>query len=262
MGLRAGVRISADRDAVTVSAGMALTTDDGIRALPYAASAVVPVGPWRPLDARERELLFTVDTRGVATGDTVAILRMPDEVVARLRGVPLPAETTLAGAPLRTPEAAAALEQVAPALEPYVAREDRVLQGIRVQTGTLMTSTTYTFGARLALTGMHLDRWHGGPDGCTTHGQLVINIGKHDRYLLFVNIPAVELAPPISDSQDSWLSLPREVARRHADYPVVRVRVRPGEAYLAPTESVVHDVSLDAGNDLDVCFMLRGRLRA
>jgi hypothetical protein len=262
MGLRAGLRVSAERDAVTVSAGMALAVDEVIGELPYVASAVVPVGPWRSLDERERELLFTSDPGGVATGRTVAVVRMPDELVARLRAVPLPAETTLAGAPIRTPEAAAAREQVAPALEPYVAREDRVLQGIRVQRGTLMTSTTHPFGDRLALTGMHLDRWHVGPDGCTAHGQLAINLGVHDRYLLFVNIPAIELAPRIDDPRDSWLTLPREVARRHADYPVVRVRVRPGEAYLAPTESVMHDVSLEAGDELDVCFMLRGRLRA
>jgi hypothetical protein len=42
-------------------------------------------------------------------------------------------------------------------------------------------------------------------------------------------------------------------------YPVVRVRIHPGEAYVAPTENILHDGSSIDMNAMDITFSIRGR---
>jgi len=43
------------------------------------------------------------------------------------------------------------------------------------------------------------------------------------------------------------------------NYPVVRVRLRPGEAYIAPTENILHDGSSAGVGNVNHYLSLRGR---
>ena len=45
--------------------------------------------------------------------------------------------------------------------------------------------------------------------------------------------------------------------QRYPDYPVIKVRVAPGEAYIAPTENMIHDASTVAKRvpDLHLTFL-------
>ena len=42
-------------------------------------------------------------------------------------------------------------------------------------------------------------------------------------------------------------------------YPVVRVRLDPGEGYMAPTENLIHDATTSSPDALDVQFRVCGR---
>ena len=46
--------------------------------------------------------------------------------------------------------------------------------------------------------------------------------------------------------------LGRKFLRVFDDYPITRIRVKPGDAYIAPTENIVHDGCTELGSDLDV----------
>jgi hypothetical protein len=43
------------------------------------------------------------------------------------------------------------------------------------------------------------------------------------------------------------------------DYPIVRLRLRPGEAYIAPTENVLHDGSSTGVRAINQYLSMRGR---
>ena len=247
---------------VWLSSGSELVSSLRVGDTPYLTSSVVPIGDWRVPGEAEQQLLLRRDRAVVKPGGTVAVVRMPDAVLQPLRGLAGAAAATIAGAPIRTPDAeqasARALEHLHGFLE---SNADLAIQGIRVQAGGLRTATTHRFGERVAFIGLHVDRWHEGPYGCRDHGQLSINLAPRDRFLVFSNLPVEALAREYGDPDGGWLTIPRDFARRRGGYPLVRVRIRPGEAYLAPTENLVHDVSLEGSELADVCFTLRGRLR-
>jgi hypothetical protein len=52
----------------------------------------------------------------------------------------------------------------------------------------------------------------------------------------------------------------RDFMRHYNDYPVVRVMIRPGEAYLAPTENIIHDGSSANKNLRDLHITWRGKI--
>ncbi|MDQ3363822.1 MAG: hypothetical protein M3680_00115 [Myxococcota bacterium] len=228
--------------------------------LAYRTSAMVPTGPWRLPTEAERVLLDSHD-RTETPRRAVAIVAMPAAAVEPLRALAREVTPTPGGAPIRSPEAeetmARAMEHVRAYLE---STDDLAIQGVRVQVGGLTTSTAHPFPEGVVLIGMHVDRWHDGPYGCSEHAQLSINLGAGDRYLAFANLPVNELVHDYGDPIGGWLTIPSDFARRRGGYPVVRVRIGPGEAYLAPTENLIHDVVLESAAT-DVCFTLRGRLR-
>jgi hypothetical protein len=48
---------------------------------------------------------------------------------------------------------------------------------------------------------------------------------------------------------------------RFPDMPTVRCRLGPGEAYIAPTENLVHDGSSIGQSEIDEQFTIRGHIR-
>jgi hypothetical protein len=72
--------------------------------------------------------------------------------------------------------------------------------------------------------------------------RISINIGREDRYFLFINLSIqdlIELLEP--DPSRTADELVLQFFASYPDYPVVRIRLRPGEAYIAPTENIIHD---------------------
>lgn len=264
--LQHGVRLyrepGADHESgVWLSAGSELVRDLRVGEIPYLPSAVVPSGGWRVPDQVEQQLLFCRRDE-VVMGSTVLIVRMSDTLVQLLRAAVSDTTATIEGAPLRSAEAAHAAAAALDQLRGFIASDDGLaIQGIRTQIGGLRTTTTHRFAERVGFIGLHVDRWHDGPYGCRDHAQLAINLGVRDRFLVFLNLPVDGLTGDHGDETGGWLTIPRDFALRRGGYPLVRVRISPGEAYIAPTENLVHDVSLEGSDITDICFLLRGRFR-
>lgn len=97
--------------------------------------------------------------------------------------------------------------------------------------------------------GMHIDAWDDRGTGVVgNRNRLCINFGPEDRYFLFVDAPVSEMRKALSEASDTqFTGNPSEVGRcfmqAFPSYPVTRLRVRPGEAYVAPTCAILHDAS-------------------
>jgi hypothetical protein len=85
--------------------------------------------------------------------------------------------------------------------------------------------------------------------------RVCVNLGSEARFFLFVNISLGQMCEVMDDDQSGE----KMFMRTFPSYPVVRVRIRPGEAYIAPTENIVHDGSSIDMNTMDVTLSLRGR---
>jgi hypothetical protein len=101
------------------------------------------------------------------------------------------------------------------------------------------------------LVGLHVDTFESYNSDRTSAGnRLSINIGRGPRYFLFVphDYPALACAGAQSRAQ----SVVRRFFECRPDTAVVRVCINPGEGYVAPTESIVHDASSIDSGDRDV----------
>ena len=96
-----------------------------------------------------------------------------------------------------------------------------------------------------------------------------MNIGASDRVLLFLDIPIQEMArrcmreKNVSESYTVNSGTDRVgqmFLRRWSDYPVVRVAVAPGCAYVAPTETLLHDGSSYHAGTPSIAWSVLGRI--
>jgi hypothetical protein len=95
------------------------------------------------------------------------------------------------------------------------------------------------------LTGLHIDRWERRPVGSSSsaRNRVCLNLGPRSRYLVFVGIDLMELAARhgIDGTGLFMTSHAQTYLRQHPMTPVYRLRIEPGEAYVAPTECLIHD---------------------
>jgi len=121
---------------------------------------------------------------------------------------------------------------------------------------------------RQSYIGLHTDSWDRLPveQLASARNRICINLGREDRYLLFLNLtvgdmlahlPTASQAAPITSAS----AIGKAFMRAHPDYPIAKVRIRPGEAYIAPTENIVHDASSLDNFEQSCHITLRGFFR-
>jgi hypothetical protein len=98
------------------------------------------------------------------------------------------------------------------------------------------------------LVGLHVDMWarlEGATDAADRPSRLCLNLGAEDRWFLFVNQTVAAMRSRLgrgavaADPGDDG----RAFLQAFPDYPVLKVRICPGEAYVAATEELLHDGS-------------------
>ena len=99
--------------------------------------------------------------------------------------------------------------------------------------------------------GLHVDNFERRPIDLRHRSfpRLVVNLGLQPRSFVFVNLPLIELLAPsgIPHGPETYRRYSWAYALAHAfmaarpDYPVLRLELRPGEGYCAPTQNLVHD---------------------
>ena len=101
------------------------------------------------------------------------------------------------------------------------------------------------------LVGLHVDTFEAYNEDRTSAGnRLSINIGRSPRDFLFVPYDFRALARAGNLSQAT--SVVHRFFESQSAAPVVRLRIHPGEAYIAPTESIIHDASSRDSSDRDL----------
>ncbi len=94
------------------------------------------------------------------------------------------------------------------------------------------------------LLGLHIDHANNQSlfTKIVTSNRISINLSNQDRYFLFVNIPLHEIVLLVNAQRgDSYHQCVKKFLSLYPNYPVVRITIRPGEAYFAPTQNIIHD---------------------
>ncbi|MEC8678484.1 MAG: hypothetical protein VXX85_06495 [Candidatus Margulisiibacteriota bacterium] len=94
--------------------------------------------------------------------------------------------------------------------------------------------------------------------------RLVANIGLETRYLLFINLTVADICEMLNIDIDSTnlsiLELQHKFFDRFSDYPVFMLSIEPGEAYIAPTENIIHDGSTYFKQYCDIAAVILGQI--
>jgi hypothetical protein len=246
-------------DCIALSAGTRVADVRETTDLPdshrYEEGAMLPREPWRPPTRQEAESLILTETpRDTAT--SVAIVKLPgefshDQREAIRSGIEEQIETNL----LRPLRAICRLGEPVHYIGPN--RNPANLK-------------TVTFNDRSGrYNGLHVDSWDQ-RDVNALHlacNRVCVNIGESDRYLLFLPFSLMDIAGMLAEEIGPGWQMPkrhtvigRTFMARFPEIPVIRCRLAPGEAYVAPTENLVHDGSSAGQSAPDEQFTVRGHI--
>ncbi|MEU3446966.1 hypothetical protein AB0H29_07020 [Streptomyces thermolilacinus] len=126
----------------------------------------------------------------------------------------------------------------------------------------LTTTDNYRDGR---LIGLHLDNWDKLTYGRKPFGRrrLALNLGPGTRYIIFGDLDAQAVCRVMHPRDYTCRHPHTDDYRRHvaADRPVgcFRVRIDPGEGYIAPTEYLLHDGSTEGENHPSAVAFWLGR---
>lgn len=231
----------------------------------YHDGALVPTGAWREPDSREAAALRTRDL-GAGPLGFIAVVRPPEDIVGALMQSVAGLEADAPWVDVDTRLRDAGLEERLMAMGDVYARgdqTDRKLLNVAVSPPGLPTSTVELDGLLL---GLHVDSWYRMPIETrpTAPNRLCLNLGREPRYFLFWNLPITRMVSLLGTQPEAITTRTVTGAffKRFPDYPVCRLRIDPGEAYIAPTELLAHDARTWERKTFDICATVLGRFTA
>lgn len=102
----------------------------------------------------------------------------------------------------------------------------------------------------------------------TTHkygNRISINFGSQSRDFLFVNLSIIQAFNMIKKKDPNLLSdislvnIPNKFFSLFPDYPIIKVKLKPYQYYIAPTNNCFHDGSTLGNNSLDMTMIFFGK---
>ncbi|MCB9268418.1 MAG: hypothetical protein H6561_02480 [Lewinellaceae bacterium] len=229
---------------IELSQGTKLVTS--LNGQPAAEHTYVPTQPWRKMTRGEAEMLLAKPDE-ILPYQSIGLWKMPAALIDAWKATGVHQATT---------EADILQVMNHPAYAPAVAGTETWALTFQRTPEPLITHRiaciprnleTVTYNPReKRYLGLHLDSWEKQPlqELATTRNRLCINLGQSPRYFLFVNQEIHRLQQICDLPQESRpRTLIQAFLERFPDYPVIRVCLQPFEAYIAPTENIIHDGS-------------------
>jgi hypothetical protein len=113
--------------------------------------------------------------------------------------------------------------------------------------------------------GLHLDsskQYNFLSERETASNRICFNMGKYPRHLCFINLDLKRIFNYSNDANNfssltgADYSFIWKFLKENCQYPVIRVKVEPFEAYIAPTENIIHDGDSEGILTFDIVFTL------
>jgi hypothetical protein len=254
-----------------LSSGTTKIAQDDLRYSEYNPNAIVPQGPWREPTSQEKAILFSSDPP-TQQGSWISVIEVPPHWMTPFEDLRQASENKDINSVRKmtsVPSCISAIADVANSVRELIAIPDTEVEwnNIAVTESGLITSTYDNVSQQYI--GLHLDSWYKRPleERYLSPNRICINVGLDDRYLLFINQSLVEMASLLVSShldltpKDLIVSqLGKTFTNAFPHYPVIKLKISPGEAYIAPTENIIHDGSTLGKHFFDLSLTVRGNI--
>jgi hypothetical protein len=146
-------------------------------------------------------------------------------------------------------------------------REGFSSQSVRCESHTGLRSSTLDQKSGRYV-GLHIDDWDRLPMRAreNSRSRLILNLGEEPRFVVFINLSVSTMARMVASavetgSQEEAFDRLGDFFLHFGSYPVTRLRVDPGEAYIAPVDNLFHDGTTIAKQAADVTHSMLGHFR-
>ncbi len=251
-------------DVLTYSSGTVRALDVKTRAVPYAGDAYIPRCPWRSLPSSSLSGLVVTSDPGAVP--RCGIARFDARLIKRLQSV---VELPRGGFNGTSQSQGHFLPRPAYRdLADYVCGRFNAVEPPIEHTGLwdVPGLETITVNPKLGkFMGMHLDTWEGPTfeDRDKARTRICLNLGPANRSFLFVPLTLRSMARAIFQAGGArQMPRPHEVTpaffAMFPDFPVFKLTLEPGDAYIADTDNLIHDASSADVSEPAFNYTLRG----
>lgn len=263
-----------------------ISLNDGVDLLPtsvaessgYVNGSFIPKRSWRKLSIQEQQILLNTGDSSRSDwslGESIGIIRLPKAVLQPLHLILEKSFNSTSASSLffdQTEHPASVsrcIQDIEQWIHPYslMSQQAQVL-GLNISSTGLITTTKdrRNYLPHHPFTGLHIDSWESAPLRARyrSSNRLCINLGQETRYLLFINLTLMKMFQLLGLSKEADIhkyyrgaQIPQEFMGNFSSYPVIKLSLEPNEAYIAPTENIIHDAStLDkVKNDIILTFL-------
>lgn len=104
--------------------------------------------------------------------------------------------------------------------------------------------------------GLHIDSWFNEKvsERFQSKNRICYNLGFEDRYLIFSNIPVVSMLHRSTTEKLSARETIRHFLRKTPELKCFKLRIRPFEGYIFPTENLIHEGKNKNNHTIDITF--------
>lgn len=258
-----GIKVFAEdedyQNRIKISCGV--TTPSQNSTLGYSDNAIVPRKPWRAPTEKEIQVL-TSDVNFEDIGNCISIFSFLSEPIAHsLRQLYMDTQNGIVSS-------SDYQRMASELLNTEIFNRNCTCEGIPTVAGLALHSKgleTVTVNRKTdKYIGLHLDSW----DNLTilerhlSTNRICINLSDESRYFLFLNLSISQLLEIVGMNKNTIPDLLCvEFMKNNPDYPIIKLEVKPFEAYVAPTENIIHDATTEGMSSDSFSFTFRGRFK-
>jgi hypothetical protein len=247
-----------DSNRVMASSGTVRAPDKALHQ-PYADDAYIPNEPWQFLSTSEAAQLISDQFQ--VNGSNIGVFRLPEKQYQQFKQIDCTAIEAISS--IRAFNETLENRMLATGILGHV-REMGIISsfdkvGFEKNLPNSLTVTYYRKKSHFV--GLHFDNHDKFSvlDRHLSRNRICINMGCESRYFLFIDLQIAEIVEKlmlhgVTCNYTTADAIGTCFLQSFPDYPVIKLRLDPGEAYIAPVDNILHDGSTAGTSAADFCL--------